>query len=177
MIKLKFKSLTMRIWTIFTLIILVIICSISLLYFFAFRTISEKAMIEDLKVAHDILLKSNDFKEPTRFDELKNLRGSEHFILNITNTQSQIIGINRRGDSPPLQEGHLKQPPIDRNELRIWMTSFIKGDNLYLKQFKETYNNEKYIFIVSSIDNKNLGKSYLITYIPSRQDNGLLFKF
>ena len=60
-IKFKFKSLTMRIWTTFTIIILIIIFSISFFYLVAFKTINEKAKIQDLKVSHDILVKAKNF--------------------------------------------------------------------------------------------------------------------
>ena len=56
-VKFKFKSLTMRIWTTFTIIILIIIFSISFFYLVAFRTMNEKAKIQDLKVSHDIIIK------------------------------------------------------------------------------------------------------------------------
>ncbi len=78
MSKFKCNSLTMRIWTTFTIIILIIISSISFFYLVAFRTITEKAKTEDLKVSHDILLKTNNFTQPNRFDELRNLKGSDN---------------------------------------------------------------------------------------------------
>lgn len=175
--KLKFKSLTMRIWTTFTAVILVIICSISLIYLFAFRRMSENAKIQDLQVAHDILLTSKNFNQPTRFDELKNLHGSDRFIVKIDNNKAvQIEDVNKRIDMPPQQGKDI--PPqfhgID-NAARIWMASFIKDDNLYEKQFKATYNNMNFLFIISSIDSNSSGKSYLISYMPNIQDNSLLY--
>ena len=75
-VKFKFKSLTMRIWTTFTIIILIIIFSISFFYLVAFRTMNEKAKIQDLKVSHDIIIKGKNFTQANRLDELKNLRGA-----------------------------------------------------------------------------------------------------
>ena len=60
--KYKYKSLTMRIWTTFTAIILIIIFSISFFYLVAFKNITEKAKTKDLKWSHDNLLKDNKFK-------------------------------------------------------------------------------------------------------------------
>jgi len=44
----------------FTAIILIIICSISMLYLFAFRKIEENAKIQDLKAVHETLLNNDD---------------------------------------------------------------------------------------------------------------------
>lgn len=176
--RLKFKSLTMRIWTTFTGIILIIICSISLLYLVAFRRIDENAKIQDLKVAHDILLNSNNFNAPNRFDELRNLKGSDHFIVKINDSKkvSAIIDINKRKDHLPPQEKDI--PPISGvNDIsvKIWMASFIKDDSTYEKQFKESYKNMKFLFIISSIKSDTTGKSYLISYMPNMQNNSLLY--
>lgn len=53
----KIKTITMRIWMTFTVMILIIVCSISLLYISAFRAFDENEKIQDLKTAHDMLLK------------------------------------------------------------------------------------------------------------------------
>ncbi|GIM27768.1 sensor histidine kinase [Clostridium polyendosporum] len=173
----KFKSLTMRIWTTFTAIILIIICSISLIYLVAIRRINENAKIQDLKVAHDILLKSDNFNQPNRFDELRNLKGSDHFIVKIDDSKiSKIVGINKRKDYLPHQEKDI--PPLPGGNdisMKIWMSSFIKDDNVYQKQFKESYNNIKFLFIISSIEGNTTGKSYLISYMPNMHDNSLLY--
>lgn len=174
----------MKIWTIFTLIILVIICGISFFYLVAYRNISENSRVDYLKVAHDILLKSNNFNDPARFNDLKNVKGSEHFILNISSSgEKQTTNIGRRGDialpninsTTQHMDGASPPPPFDSKELRDWMTGFMKEDNMYLQVFKETYSNIKYIFIVSSIDSKDSGKSYLISYMPNREDNTILY--
>jgi two-component system sensor histidine kinase CssS len=170
--KLKFKSLTIRIWTTFTAIILIIILSISFIYLFAFRRIDENAKIHDLKIVHDILLKDNDFNEyPRRFDELKNLRGSEHFIVNIDeNNNLRITDIKKRKD--------MMSTPYSfyDNMIKSWMVTFIKETSLYEKQFKENYKNRRFLFILSSIDNGDkTTKSYLISYVPSMEDNSILY--
>ncbi|HEY8889733.1 MAG TPA: HAMP domain-containing sensor histidine kinase [Clostridium sp.] len=179
-LKFKFNSLTMRIWTTFTIIILIIISSISFFYLVAFKTITEKAKTEDLKVAHDFLLKSNNFTQPNRFDGLGNignLKGSDYYIFNVDkNNKTEIISINKAHGLPPAAQNDPNSPiKINDNAVKLWMASFITNGTLYEKQFKGTYNNMKFIFIISSIKYENSGKSYLITFMPEMKDNGLLY--
>ncbi|ADD02183.1 integral membrane sensor signal transduction histidine kinase [Thermoanaerobacter italicus Ab9] len=168
----RFKSLTMRIWVTFSVVILIIICSTSILYLFAFRKMDENAKMQDLKVVHEALLKSNDFNQPlSNFSKIKNLRNSDNFIVNIDdNNRISIIDINKRGIPPP-------PPPPGHNDIaiKIWMTSFIKGDNIHEKQFKEVYNNVQFLFIISSIEYGSTGKSYLISYMPNIKNDTLLY--
>lgn len=169
----QFKSLTMRIWTIFTAIILIIILSISLLYLFAYRKISDNAKIQDLKVAHDILLKSKNFNEPNRFDELRNLKGSSHFILNMDSSNvPKITDINK-----PVQDKGFPPPHGENGDIavKMWMTSFINSKTIYEKQFSETYNHMNFIFIISSVQSDSTGQTYLISYMPNMQDNNILY--
>ena len=128
----KFKSLTMRIWTTFTLIILIIILSISFFYLVAFKRIDEANKIGDLKVSHDMLLDANNFSQPNRFDELKNLKGSDYYIFNVDeNNNTKIININmNKGHGFPA--GAPKSPTqpfgINDDKVKIWMSSFITTD-------------------------------------------------
>jgi two-component system, OmpR family, sensor histidine kinase CssS len=170
----------MRIWTTFTVIILIIISSISFFYLVAFRSINEKGKIQDLKVSHDMLLgwvKSNTFTQPNRFDELRNLKGSDYYIYTIDkNNTATIVNINKGHQMPPNSQNDLNSPfKANDATLKIWMSSYITSGTLYEKQFKGTYNNMKYIFIISSIKYGNFGKSYLITYMPDIVDNSLLY--
>jgi two-component system sensor histidine kinase CssS len=170
----------MRIWTTFTLIILIIIFSISFFYLVAFRTINEKAKIEDLKVSHDYLINAENFTEINRFDELNNLRGSDHYIVNVDeNNKTEIININKKRGLPPIAPNKLNEPNtpfnLNINDAKLWMSSFITPGTLVEKQFKESYNKMKFIFIISSVKYGNNGKSYLITYMPEVQDNNLLY--
>ncbi|MDP4144187.1 MAG: HAMP domain-containing sensor histidine kinase [Bacillota bacterium] len=169
----RFKSLTMRIWATFTITILIIICSISFLYLGAFRRFDENAKMQDLKVVHDTLLKSDNFNQSfNRFDELKNLRGSDYFILNVDeNNKTNIININNRKGMPPIPP---KFGPNDK-DIRLWMASFIKDNSIYEKEFTESYQNMKFLFIVSPIKYGDSGKYYLISYLQYREDNSLLY--
>lgn len=187
--KIKFKSLAMRIWTTFTIIILIIICSISILYMVAYRRSEEKAKIQDLKAAHEMLLNNSDYNNPIiGFGGMKNLKESNYFILNIDNNKSKIINVhdnnkdnindnmNNNGTLP----GNLQQgpPPADHyNDIAVkkWMAGFIKSSTVHEQQFKKVYNNTTYLFIISSIDYGTTGKYYLISYMPDLEDNSVLY--
>ncbi|MBU3178006.1 HAMP domain-containing histidine kinase [Clostridium estertheticum] len=175
--KYKFKSLTMRIWTTFTAIILVIILSISFFYLVAFKTITEKGITQDLKLSHDILLKANNFTQPNRSDEQKNLRGSDYYIVNIdTNKNAKIINVNKAHGPPPDSHINVNSPfRINENNIKLWMAGYITPGTLYEKQIKESYNNTKFIFFISSIKYGDSGTSYLITYMPELKDNALMY--
>ena len=173
----KFKSLTMRIWTTFTAIILIIILSISFFYLFAFKNITEKAQTKDLKWSHDNLLKVNNFTAPVRFDEIGSLKGSDYYILNVDkNNTAQIININKAHSLPPENPGNVNSPfrAYDKS-VKMWMSSYITPGTLYDKKVKASYNNIKFIFFISSIKYGTSGASYLITYMPEKQDNNLLY--
>ncbi|WP_368487710.1 ATP-binding protein [Clostridium sp. BJN0013] len=163
--KFKIKSLMLRIWITFTIMILVIICCISLLYVFVFRAFDEKAKIEDLKAAHNMLLKSDNFNDPLRFDKLRNLREIQNLVVTINNNEAEVIDINK----PP------EKSRPEENGQKEWMISFTKYAENGQKQFKEYYNNKKFFFIISSIKIQQPGKSYLITYMPYFADNSILY--
>lgn len=202
--KYKFKSLTMRIWTTFTLIILIIICSISLIYIIVYGQISEKGKIHDLKVTHDILLNSKNFTGQNRYDEFGNLKGSEHFTYNLNNDE-KILDINKNKAVPPneinntqngtnINQNHINLNPFqplplnlpstgsnnsafnpNNDALKKWMLGYIKSGTMNEQQFKATFNNMTIIFIISSVNNGTSGKYYLISYMPDMQDNTILY--
>ncbi|WP_404814500.1 HAMP domain-containing sensor histidine kinase [Clostridium estertheticum] len=173
----KFKSLTMRIWTTFTAIILIIIFSISIFYLVAFRTITEKDITQDLKVSHAHLLKASDFTKPNGFDEYKNLKGSDYYIVTMDkNNKAEIINVNKAHGMPPGSPGNVNSPfRLNEKNIKIWMASYITPGTLYEKQGKESYKNTKFIFFISSIKYGTSGKSYLISYVPEKQDSVLLY--
>lgn len=166
----KFKSLTMRIWTTFTAIILIIILGISIFYLAAFRRIEQNSRIQDLKVVHDMLLNGNNLNQPlNRFDEMRNLKGNDNFIINIGENKSiQILDMGRR-QGPPQSSG------VNVNDMRVWIAGFAKDSNMYEKEFQEYYNHTRVIFIISSIDNGMSGKSYLVSSVQDVENNNLLY--
>ncbi|MFL0198468.1 ATP-binding protein [Clostridium sp. WILCCON 0269] len=193
---LKINSLMIRIWMTFTGMILIIICCISFLYVVAFRSFDESAKIQDMKVAHDMLVKSSNFQNPLRFDKLKNLRSIENLIVNINGGKTQITDINNpirqlpnqpqnntetHKPLPPKNDGKINRfPPPGNSEKtneRNWIISFIKYVGKDEMQFREYYNNIKFFFIISPVKSTtNAGKSYVITYMPYFLDNSILYK-
>lgn len=160
----------------FTLTILLIICSISLFYFFAFKRVQETSEMKDLKVLHDIQLKSSDNSMPMRFNEMQNLKGSKHFTYTIKSDGSKVLNdeINKPENMPGPPDGMSKPVSDPDKSAQEWMITFIKGNNINEQQFKETYQNRRFLFIISSVQTTNGGREYLITYMPSIRDNGLL---
>ncbi|MCB2352484.1 HAMP domain-containing histidine kinase [Clostridium estertheticum] len=173
----KFKSLTMKIWTTFTAIILIIIFSISIFYLVAFRTITEKGITQDLRLSHDILLTTNNYTKPNRSDEQRNLRDSDYYIVTVNkNKKAEIINVNKAHGMPPDSPGNVKSSfRLNENNIKLWMAGYITPGTLYEKKVKESYNNTKFIFFISSIKYGTSGTSYLISYVPEKQDSDLLY--
>lgn len=170
---LKFQSLTIRIWIMFTIIILIIISSISFLYLLVFKNMNENAKTHDLKVAHKILLQNNSYENSDKFDELKNLKDSRHFIYIINPNNTKIINIKKKVNKPlsnSIPGKKIKAPKVKR-----WITGFIKSDNIHEKRYKSAFKNKEYIFYISSINFHSSVKSYLVSYMPISQDNNLLY--
>lgn len=174
--RLRSKSLTMRIWTTFTLIILIIICSISFIYLVAYNGYERKAKIQDLKAVHNIQLKNGDYDMPIiGFSNMKNLRGCDSFILNIgKDNRTNIISINKKDGPPGKPPVPYMEKPQDY-ETRMWIASFISGSNVNGKVFTKNYNNMKVFFVVSNIKYNIPGETYLVTYMPDFEDNSLIY--
>ncbi|MDP4089079.1 MAG: HAMP domain-containing sensor histidine kinase [Bacillota bacterium] len=182
-LKIKFTSLTMRIWTTFTAVILIIILSISLYYLFAIRRTKENSYIQILKGAHEMILDSQNYDAPViigpeRFN--KNLRG-ESFIYIENGTGTTILDMKRQN----LQQPHPDMQPdgqspmygLNIQDVEKWMVSYADGNKISEKQFSGYYKGKKFIFIISSINyHDSTGKSYLITYAPDFVDNTILYQ-
>ena len=178
--KFQFKSLTMRIWATFTVIMLIMVLGISLIYTVVYRQIEETSKIQDLKVTHDIMVKNNTYNISNRFNELRNLKGIDSFVVNIdANNKKTIVGKNKLIPVVPTKEEIQPPPMTNANsiDVKTWMSSYITQKSINGKQYKETYGNMKFLFVISSITNAEnaSGSSYLITYVPIMQDNGFLY--
>jgi two-component system sensor histidine kinase CssS len=167
--KMKFKSLTMRIWLTFTSAILIIVSCISLLYLVVFKKISEKEKADNLMVSHNVVLDNKGNSEPNRFNELKSLKDSKHFVVKFKDNMPLIADVNPGGGMHPA-------PPIDdENMVKVWMaTEFATSENMDGEKFKGSYGNSSYIFIISSTKIEG-AKAYLISYVPNRQDYTLVY--
>lgn len=163
---LRRNSLMMRIWTTFTIMILVIICCISLFYVFAFRSFDEKSKIQDLKTFHETLAKSGNLKHLLGFNDLRNLRQSQNFTVNTNENKTVIEDVGKPQGVPPAPSGSEKK----------WLAGFVDQVGNSEKEFTEFHNNMKYLFIISKINTKEAGKSYLVTYMPYFADNSILYE-
>ncbi|MBP1743843.1 MAG: sensor histidine kinase [Firmicutes bacterium] len=182
--RLKFKSLTMRIWTTFTAIILAIILGISVIYMVAYRKIDEQSKLQDLKVAHNIMMNNRTYELSTRFDELRNLKGVDYFVAQLDSSGGLTIISRQKEDQGAIDKEGKLLPPLMTNvggmDVKTWMSSFIEGADLDGAQYKEAFNNMEFIFIVSSIEGYDGSaadsgvKSYLVTYVPINRDNTML---
>lgn len=163
--KFKFKSLAMRIWATYTVLILFIICSISFLYIVAYRFLDDKAKMNDLKVTHNIVLRSQNLEDKGLWDELKNLKGSNNFILKYNYENAEKI-VNKKRII-------YLMPKIYGVE--NWISGFIQKENMDAEMFKKSYKNTEYLFIISSFQASNSEQSYLISYMPNNHDNTFLY--
>ncbi|MGF7397715.1 sensor histidine kinase [Thermoanaerobacterium thermosaccharolyticum] len=168
----RFRSLAMRIWMTFTAVILIIVCSLSMLYIFAYRRVEENNKIQDLKVSHEMLLKNNNFGGNfNNFSRLRNLRGGDNFIVDFdTANRPLIIDINHREPPPDVHS-----PSFDSLGVKLWMSSFIKGGNMNEKLYREVYDNMEYFFIISTVNYDSSNKAYLVSYVPNIVDNTILY--
>jgi len=92
--------------------------------------------------------------------------------------KDEIINVNKAHGSPPDTRINVNSPFIaNENNIKRWLASYITPGTFYEKQFKESYNNTKFIFFISSIKYGTSGTSYLISYMPEMQDNSLLYMF
>ncbi len=162
----KRNSLMMRIWTTFTIMILVIICCISLLYIFAFRAFDESSKMQALNIYHETLAKSGNLNHPLGFNNLRNLKQSQNFTVNINGNKIRIEDVGKPQGVPP--------EPDDAN--KKWMAQFVNEVGNSQMEFKEYHNNVKLLFIISEITTKETGKSYLITFMPDFVDNSILYE-
>ena len=162
---LKKNSLMMRIWMTFTIMILVIICSISLIYIFAFRAFDESSKMQDLKAFHETLQKSGNLNHTLGFNNLRSLRQSQNFTVNIDGAKTNIEDVNKPQGMPPSPDNGDKK----------WMAQFVNKVGSSDMEFTEYHNNMKFLFVISEIKTKEAGKSYLITYMPDLVDNSILY--
>ncbi|KHD35467.1 histidine kinase [Clostridium acetobutylicum] len=164
----KIKTITMRIWMTFTVMILIIVCSISLLYISAFRAFDENEKIQDLKTAHDMLLKNSSTDKPLRFDKLRNLERSQSFIVTVKADEYEMQNVNQN----PVGGG----PMMHDSDMRKWMIEYLSKAGNSDKEFKEYYKGIKVLFIISHASVGYGKNTYLITYMPYFVDNNILYQ-
>lgn len=146
--KFQFKSLTMRIWFIVTVIIIAIVSVVSIIFTFIFREFNEHKHQEILQYAHEIVLQSieeNTFNK--NMINSINREGMHHFLFNKSNEDIHFFS---RHEKPQDQV------------LLLWLISFIESDmkKEAHKSYKETLYDQTYLFEISHIKDE----LYLISY-------------
>ena len=146
--KFQFKSLTMRIWFILTIIIVSIVFAISLVYFFIINNFNESRQRELLQHSHEYILHSVTYNQfDTKMNKFIDLDDMHYFIFDQNKEEIHFINVHeKRADE----------------SLLFWMSGFIKGEknNAYNQEFKETFKNQTYLFEISYM-NEN---EFLISY-------------
>ena len=161
--------MTIRIWLIFTFIIIIIIFLISLLYLYSFRYIDKNNHIKDMKAYHDIILKDDDFNHPPDFTKMRNLINVENFIVNFNHGEKEIQYVNNPTNNSLPMNGSPGAKRID------WISSFAKNIKSET-QFRAYYDKVEYLIIISPIKNTDSLKSYFVTYMPYYVDNKFLYE-
>lgn len=146
--KFQFTSLTMRIWTILTLVIFAIVVTISLSYLLVFGNIAEEKDQEFLHSSHRYMLQNavNGVVDEANAPFIKQ-SDVRHFLYNETQQTIRFIAAKETEKE---------------TSLALWMSSFINQPSYDQVNFKEKYKNKTFIFEISSVD-KN---EYVISYIP-----------
>ncbi|WP_307409114.1 sensor histidine kinase [Neobacillus ginsengisoli] len=150
----KFKSLTLRIWFIISVIIFTIVFIISLAFTFIIKHNDEDKATHSLHLTHQLVLNSltqNQFnKEIIGF---VNHQGTYHFVFDKQNKQITFItGNEKKSDNP----------------LMIKMGDLITNNDH--QSLKETINDQPYLIEISHITDQ----SFLISYLPLDNKQNLL---
>jgi len=151
--KFKFKSLTIRIWMVFTITITILILCIFAIYSFLSNSSEDNYKEEYLKIAHEMVLEENvNEGNLNRIKAYKNLIGIRDFIVAI-----DINGeINIRNMNLPTE----KKLFIDE-EIQLWISKYLEREgDIQNKEFTKKYKGRKVNFIATSIADDDLNRSY-----------------
>ena len=170
--KFKFKSLTMRIWTTFTAVILLITLCLSVIYLYFFRYMDTKAKTQDLVDAHTYIMQS-DFSAPMQFEVFRNLRGSSHFTYSsgyVHDAGRPSMG-GQQGRMPALNiDSGSPLPQYDHFAVRNQILDFA-APGMYEESFYKNFDGINFIFVITSMDDG----AYFISYIPNVYDNSVMY--
>lgn len=154
----KFKSLTMRIWFIISIIVFTIVLVISLAFTFILNGKDEDKAMHVMQLTHQLVLnavKKNQFNK--EINDFANHDGNHHFIYDKKTKQITMIFDDKKHDDEPIMK-------------KIGNT--IQNNN---DQFmRETFNNQSYLIEISLVRDQ----SYLISYqsLNEKQNLPLIFE-
>lgn len=173
----KFKSIGMRIWVIFTAIILLIVSTILILYYVVFSFFDSGMKEKDLTIVHETILEGN-YSPSVQFDTFQNLRGSNHFVFK-DDRYTSIMEYNRskNGDTAGERENRTKKnnntmpmpPDFDKKKYEKAFAELAEpgADKL---TFREKVDGRKFIVVISEYDG-----GYLISSVPYDYDNRVFY--
>ncbi|MBP3362147.1 MAG: HAMP domain-containing histidine kinase [Clostridia bacterium] len=172
----KFKTIGMRIWVIFTAMILLIVSTILILYYVVFSFVDSGMKEKDLTIVHETILEGN-YSPSVQFDTFQNLRGSTHFVFK----DGQCLNImeynrSKSGDSAAEHENSRKKnnnmmfpPGFDMRKIEEAFAELAEpgADKLTVR---EKVEGRKFIVVVSEYDG-----GYLISSVPYDYDNRVFY--
>ena len=163
----KTNSMALKIWYIFTLIVIIVVCSISLIGFTSFNALTQSNQKQDLLALHNMLI-NEELKIDLQMNSFKNLADSQHFILTEDNEIYQIAHFDRPlFPKKPLSSN--EQISTEKQNIQNWLKSFANNE-LDKHLICEKYNGTKYIAYITSIN-----KDYFISYMPLLKDYQVIY--
>ena len=159
----QFSSLGMRIWTLFTAIILIITVSIGAIYFVLIKSYVEKSKSPQADITQMIepYAQDND-----TFADNNVLGRIDYFIARKSGNEKLTIINPEQWDSTEFQ----RVTP----ELKQVMAGFIAKGMVNKQPFVLNYNNNEYAVNISSIGAQGEENLYLISYMKANVSNSFL---
>jgi two-component system sensor histidine kinase CssS len=149
----KFKSLTMRIWFIISVIVFIIVLIISLAFTFILKGKDEDKAMHVMQLTHQLVLnavKENQFNQD--INDFAHHDGTNHFIYDKKKKQITFISGDKKHADPALMKkiGNAIQ----------------NSDDQFMQ---ETFNNQSYLIETSLVNDQ----SFLISYQPLNEKQNL----
>lgn len=140
----KFKSLTMRIWFIISVIITIIVLVVSLAFTFIINRMNEDKAVHGLQLTHQLVL--NSVKGKQIDTDIIGFAKHEHTFNFVIDKKTEQISFISHDDEH-----------VDKS-LMVTMSNFITGKTN--QSLKKNINNMTYLIEISKVT----GQSYLISY-------------
>lgn len=162
----KFKSLTIRIWFIISVIIFTIVLVVSLAFAFIINRNDEDKAMHSLDLTHQLVLQTltgNNFNHD--IIGFVNHQGTFHFLFDKRNKQISLIQDDKHEPS--------KNDIHDADKMKPDQPLMMKMSNLITtnahQSLKETINNQAYLIEISQIRDQ----MFLISYLPLNDGQNL----
>ncbi|MBV4419272.1 sensor histidine kinase [Clostridium tyrobutyricum] len=165
----KTKSIMMKIWLVFVVIIAIIIFCISLIDIFTFRNFDENLHVSSMKKYHEMVIKDNNFDRSSNFNQLKDLTNIENFIVSFKGKVINMQYINNSANEIMPRDNTPGYKKL------LWISSFSKNIKSET-QFKASDGKTTFLIILSPIKIENSTKAYLITYMPYHPNNKFIYE-